>query len=248
MSRRNRSEVSLSRQAVPAYLISKVRPPLAVVLGSPAEVVNLLTALPGIPATCYQMDLFQADRLRTSLTEANLTADVVVAADLWDLSANFQSCVYMPARGGERELKIDMVDQAYHVLRDHGTFLVWSPYVNDPLFTALLKKVFGRVHTPPHRPGGEPDSILWCTRDGDRPRRRHEVTFQVRIGDGPSCRFVSRPGTFSYGRFDNGALRPVRSDGDRAGRSRARPRLRGWHQRGLRVSEGEGKRTYRLRR
>jgi 16S rRNA G1207 methylase RsmC len=31
------------------------------------------------------------------------------------------------------------------------------------------------------------------------------MTFQVRIGDGPSCRFVSRPGTFSYGRFDNGA-------------------------------------------
>ena len=31
------------------------------------------------------------------------------------------------------------------------------------------------------------------------------MTFQVKIGDGPSCRFLSRPGTFSYGRFDNGA-------------------------------------------
>src|SRR6202044_3045686 len=69
----------------------------------------------------------------------------------------------------------------------------------------LLKKVFGRVHTSPHRPGGEPDSVLWCTREGDRPRRRHEVTFQVRIAEGPSCRFVSRPGTFSYGKFDHGA-------------------------------------------
>jgi 16S rRNA (guanine1207-N2)-methyltransferase len=31
------------------------------------------------------------------------------------------------------------------------------------------------------------------------------VTFQARIAGGPSCRFVSRPGVFSYGRFDDGA-------------------------------------------
>jgi 16S rRNA (guanine1207-N2)-methyltransferase len=31
------------------------------------------------------------------------------------------------------------------------------------------------------------------------------VTFQARIADGPSCRFLTRPGVFSYGRFDNGA-------------------------------------------
>jgi 16S rRNA (guanine1207-N2)-methyltransferase len=195
----------LSQQAVPDFLVAKVRPPVLVVLGSPAEVVNLLLRLPGVPAVCYQMDLYQADRLRQSLTEASLDATVTTSADLWDLPAEHQSAVFMPARGGERELKIDMVDQAFHVLRDRGTFLVWSPYVRDPFFAGLLKKVFGRVHTPPHQPGGEPNSILWCTREGDRPRRRHEVTFQVKIGDGPSCRFVSRPGTFSYGRFDNGA-------------------------------------------
>ena len=205
MSRRKRSERPLSQQSVPEFLPAKIRPPLAVVLGSPAEVVNLLSALPGVPATCYQMDLYQADRLRQSLAAAGLAADVTVSADLWDLPADFQSAVYMPARGGERELKIDMVDQAYHVLRDRGALFVWSSYVNDPFFTGLLKKVFGKVHTPPHRPGSEPDSVLWAVREGDRPRRRHEVAFQVRINEGPSCRFASRPGTFSYGRFDNGA-------------------------------------------
>jgi 16S rRNA (guanine1207-N2)-methyltransferase len=204
MSRRKRSAKPLSQQPVPDFIPAKVKPPLAVVLGSPAEAVNALAALPGVEATCYQMDLHQADRLRALLGEANLKADVAVSADLWDLPVNFQSALYIAPRGGERELKIDMVEQAFHVLRDKGTFLVWSPYEGDPFFPAQLKKVFGKVHTPPHGSEGV-SSVLWCTRDGDRPRRRHEVTFQVKIGDGPSCRFVSRPGTFSYGRFDNGA-------------------------------------------
>jgi 16S rRNA (guanine1207-N2)-methyltransferase len=204
MAKRKQSARPLSRRDVPPFLVEKVRPPLAVVLGSPAEVVNLLGALPGVPATCYQMDLHQGDRLREELAQEGIIADVVVSPDLWDLPADFQSAVYMPARGGERELKIDMVEQAFHVLRDRGTFLVWSPYHGESFFPGLLKKIFGKIHTPPHG-GGDVTSLLWCTREGERPRRRHEVTFQVRIGDGPSCRFVSRPGTFSYGKFDNGA-------------------------------------------
>jgi 16S rRNA (guanine1207-N2)-methyltransferase len=205
MSRRKRSEISLSRQPVPDFLATKVRSPLAVVLGSPAEVVNLLGGQPEWKATCYQMDLYQADRLRQELAEANLAAEVVTAPDLWDLPADFQSAVYMPARSGERQLKIDMVEQAYHVLPKGGNFFVWSSYENDPLFTSLLKKVFGRARLPPHQPGEAVDNVLWCTREEDVPRRRHEVTFQVKIAKGPSCRFLSRPGTFSYGRFDNGA-------------------------------------------
>jgi 16S rRNA (guanine1207-N2)-methyltransferase len=31
------------------------------------------------------------------------------------------------------------------------------------------------------------------------------MTFQAKIGVGPSCRFTSRPGTFAYGRLDDGA-------------------------------------------
>ena len=151
------------------------------------------------------MDTFQGERLRDELAEAGLSANVVLAADLWDLPATFQTVLFMPARGGERELKIDMVDQAYHVLREGGLLLVWSPYQTDDLFGGLLKKVFGKVHTPPHGSGIDLTTCLWSVRTGEQPRRRHEVTFQVKIGDGPSCRFVSRPGTFSYGKFDLGA-------------------------------------------
>jgi 16S rRNA (guanine1207-N2)-methyltransferase len=205
MKQRKRSDKSLSQRPVPAFLAGKVRSPLAVVLGSPAEVGNLLAGCPGIDATCYQMDLYQAERVRAELGERGLKAHVVTAPDLWDLSAEFESAVYMAARGGERELKIDMVEQVFHVLRPGGVLLVWSPYETEAFFPMLLKKIFGRIHTPPHQPGGDQQSILWCQRDRDRPRRRHEVTFQAKVNNGPSCRFLSRPGTFSYGRFDNGA-------------------------------------------
>src|SRR5207249_2296569 len=57
---------------------------------------------------------------------------------------------------------------------------------------------FGRVHNP----GG---AGFWAQRDRERPRRRHEVTFQVSRGDAPSLRFLSRPGVFGYGYFDDGA-------------------------------------------
>jgi 16S rRNA (guanine1207-N2)-methyltransferase len=172
-----------------------------VVLGSPAEVVNLLAALGGIAAVCYQMDLFQAERLTAELAEAGLAAKVATLPDLWDLPADFQSAVFMPSRGGERGLKIDMVEQAFHVLRQAGALVVWSSYEEDPFFPPLLKKVFGRTHE--HRDGL--DTVLWCHRQGDRPRRRHEQVFHARIGDGESCHFISRPGVFSYGRFDDGA-------------------------------------------
>jgi 16S rRNA (guanine1207-N2)-methyltransferase len=198
---RKRKEVPLSQRAVPDLVRARARPPLAVVLGSPAEVAHCLNAFGGIEATCYQMDLHQAERLQAELDEQQSMARVVTAADLWDLPADFQTALYLPPRGGERELKIDMIEQAFHVLRPHGTLVVWSPYQTDPFFPGLLKKIFGRVHAPTL----DGDTVLWCQRAGDRPRRRHEVTFQARIANGPSCRFLSRPGVFSYGRFDNGA-------------------------------------------
>lgn len=204
MSRRKRAAKPLSQQPVPDCLKAKAKPPLAVVLGSPAEVVHVLSALGGVEATCFQLDLHQGDKLKAMLAEANLEAEVVVSPDLWDLPAGFQTALYPAARGGERELKIDLIDQSYHVLRDHGSLIVWSPYEAEEFFPAQMKKVFGKAHKPPHD-SADVGSVLWAVRDGDRPRRRHEVTFQVKLGDGPSCRFVSRPGTFSYGTFDNGA-------------------------------------------
>jgi 16S rRNA (guanine1207-N2)-methyltransferase len=201
VSRRKREEVPLSRRAVPDPLRGKVRPPVVVVLGSRAEVVNLLRGCDGPDATCYQMDLYQSERLREELGAANLAAQVVTLPDLWDLQADFQTAIYLPARAGERELKIDVVEQAFHVLKPGGALVVWSPQADDTFFAPLQTKIFGRVHE--HR--SEADAVFWSRREGDRPRRRHEVVFQAKIRDGRSCRFLSRPGTFSYGRFDNGA-------------------------------------------
>jgi 16S rRNA (guanine1207-N2)-methyltransferase len=212
MARRQRSEVP---EEVPAPVLERVRPPVAVVLGSPGEVARIAAALGGADVTCYQMDLYQAERLRAALDEQGLPARVVTAPDLWDLPAGFQTVLYPAARGSERSLKIDMVEQAFHVLLPRGTLLVWSSYEADQLFPGLLKKVFGRVHAP----AAAHDTVLWSQREGDRPRRRHELTFQARVGDSPSLRFLSRPGTFSYGRFDEGARALVETllveEGDR---------------------------------
>ncbi|HEY7326658.1 MAG TPA: methyltransferase [Gemmataceae bacterium] len=200
MSRR-RKETPLNQRELPDVVREKARPPVAIILGSPTDVTHCLSFLDRIETTCFQMDLYQAQRLHAELTGQHPAARVVTEADLWDLPPRFQTVLYLPARSGERELKIDMVEQAYHILQPHGTFFVWSPYMSDPFFANLLKKIFGRVHAP-HLDG---DTVLWCRREGDRSRRRHEVTFQARVAGGPACRFLSRPGVFSYGRFDNGA-------------------------------------------
>jgi len=181
----------------------KLRGPLAVILSTPGEVFPFLADLPRMAVTCYEMDLYPAQRLCEELAAIGLEADVVAAADLWDLPAEFQTVVYPAPKGGERELKIDMVEQAYHVLRPRGNFIVATPFQSDQFFPRLLKKTFGRVHMPNT---GDSNSILWCTREGDRARRRHEITFQVRGEEGqPSLRFLSRPGVFTYGRMDEGA-------------------------------------------
>jgi 16S rRNA (guanine1207-N2)-methyltransferase len=182
-------------------LRDKIRPPLAVVLGAPRKVAEWLAELSAGDTTCYHMDLYQAERLRVELAERGLGARIVVAGDLWDLPVAFQTVLYPTAQGDERELKIDMVEQALPILRPGGALIVTSPYRGDQLFPALLKKVFGRHHATTTAEG----AVLWCHRQGDRPRRRHEVTFSARTGKGPSLRFLSRPGVFSYGRFDAGA-------------------------------------------
>src|SRR5262245_39721084 len=117
MSRRKR-ELSLSQADVPASLLSRLRPPVLLALGSPAEAAHLVASAPdGVRPTCWQLDLFQSERLRATLAEQNASADVVATADLWDVTAEgsggFQTVVFLPARGGERELKIDVVEQAY---------------------------------------------------------------------------------------------------------------------------------------
>jgi 23S rRNA (guanine1835-N2)-methyltransferase len=183
-----------------AALGDRLRAPLAVVLGSPRQAADIAGLLDDRDIVCYQMDLYQADRVRAELADLGADAEVKAAPDLWDLPADFQTVVLVAQRGGERILKLDMIEQGFHVLRQGGTFAVVSDYPNDQLFPEQLRKVFGKIHVPE---GGE-GHVVWAQRHKERPRRRHEITFQARI-DERSLRFLSRPGVFSYGHFDDGA-------------------------------------------
>jgi 16S rRNA G1207 methylase RsmC len=201
MKQRRAADTAAIPEAWLPVLEARVHPPVAIALGSPRQAADLADAL-GLPdVLAFQMDLYLAERLRETLRERSLSTNVVTGADLWDVPGPFQSVIFPVQPKGERMLKLDIIEQAFHILRPHGTLLVMSRYENEQFFPPALKKIYGRVHAPDT---GVP-TLLWCQRDGDRPRRRHEVTFQVNIGEGRSLRFLSRPGVFSYGRFDNGA-------------------------------------------
>ena len=180
---------------------NKLRPPFGVLLGSPGEVAEMVQALPEGEITCFQMDLFQSARLQEILRERSRSAAIETRADLWDLPADFQTLIYPVPHGGERSLKLDMIEQAFHILKPNGTLIVLSPYEKDEFFPPLLKKIFGRVHTPMEAD----NKIFWCQRDSDHPRRRHEMTYHVRVDAETSCAFLSRPGVFGYGFYDEGA-------------------------------------------
>lgn len=195
-----RRHANLCLAELPRLLGQRLRPPFVVILGGVRQAADLVAAL-GAEVTCYQMDLYPAERLQGELAARGLTAQVTPAADLWDLPAHFETAIYPVEAGGERALKLDLVEQAYHVLRPGGRLVVLSPYVHDQLFPELLRKVFGRFHTVATA-GGQ---ILWAVREGERRRRRHEIAFSAgRLA--PELQFLSRPGVFAYGRFDEGAL------------------------------------------
>ena len=180
----------------------RVRPPVLVALGGPRLTADIVTAL-GLPETaCYQMDLHQADRLRDELRELGMDAEIAVRPDVWDLPAEFNTVLFPSPTRGERELKRDVVEQAYHVLRPRGLLVVLSPVEKDQFFPTVMKKTFGKVALETGRAG----TVLWSPRGEVHPRRRHEVSFHVRIpGLTDSRVFLSRPGVFTYGRMDDGA-------------------------------------------
>jgi 16S rRNA (guanine1207-N2)-methyltransferase len=184
-----------------AVLQERLRPPVAILLGSPRQVVELVQTLDLAGSVAYQMDLWQSEKLQSELAERDLKADVVSAADIWDLPSSFQTVLFPVEPRGERMLKLDVIEQAFHVLKPHGTLVVLSRHEKEQFFPAALKKIYGRCHAPDAGAG----ALLWCQRTGERLRRRHEVIFQVSGGERPSFRFLSRPGVFSYGRFDSGA-------------------------------------------
>lgn len=179
---------------------SRVRPPIAIVLGSPHQAATLARLCPTGEITLWQMDLHQSARLVEELN--GLSANIQTSADLWELPAQFQTVLMPIAMHGERELKLDMLEQAQHLLNPKGLLIALSEYRRDDLLPKAIKKIFGKCsETPSSREG----SIFWAAREKERPRRRHEVTFHARIGEGPSHSFLSRPGVFSYGRMDDGA-------------------------------------------
>ena len=180
----------------------KVAPPVLIALGPPWPTTQLVQALGGKETVCYQMDVYQADRLREKLAQENLVAEVVTAPDLWDLPARFNTVIFPAAAHADRELKLDVVEQGFHVLQEGGLFITLSEYEKDVQFARWHKKVFGKCGESPRSKLG---MAFWSARHGDQPRRRHAVTFHAKVGDGPSMSFESWPGTFGYGRMDNGS-------------------------------------------
>src|SRR5215203_1180370 len=115
----------------------RLRPPVLVVLGAPRLAADLVTAVGLTDTACYQTDLHQADRLRDELRGIGTDAAAEVMPDLWALPAEFNTVVYPAPPRGERELKRDVVEQAYHVLRPRGLLVVLSPVAKDQFFPAV---------------------------------------------------------------------------------------------------------------
>jgi len=188
-----------------ATVAHRVKPPILIALGPPWPVANLVKALalPESEITCAQFDLHQTDRVRECLAEVEAKAEVVAVADIWDLPSRFNTVIFPGSAQSDREVKIDVVEQGYHVLAPGGLFLTLSEYEKDSQFARLQKKVFGKCGETPSSENGM--AFFSTKTDESSERRRHEVTYHAKLGDGPSMEFVSRPGTFSYGRFDNGS-------------------------------------------
>jgi 16S rRNA (guanine1207-N2)-methyltransferase len=181
---------------------TKVAPPVAIVLGSPWPVTQLVGALGGAETTCFQMDLYQAARLREKLAQESLTAEVVTGADLWDLPAKFRTAIFLATAFSDYELKLDMVEQGFHILEPGGRFITFSEYKRDTTFAKLHKRVFGKCSEAPRNKLG---NVFWSVKEGEQERRRHKIEFHAKSGDRPSMNIVSWPGTFSYGRMDDGS-------------------------------------------
>jgi 16S rRNA G1207 methylase RsmC len=148
------------------------------------------------------MDLHQADRARECLAEIGASAEVVALPDLWDLEARFETVLFPASAHADRELKIDIIEQAYHILKPGGLLISLSEYEKDSQFARWQKKVFGKCGATP---SAECGMAFWSAKTDEGKRRRHEVTFHAKLADGPPMAFLSRPGTFSYGRFDSGS-------------------------------------------
>lgn len=174
--------------------------PVLILLGSPRTAADLVLAIARPDTVCWQIDGYQGERLHEELLGRGLEAKVEVTPDVWDLPAEFGAVVFPSPPSGERELKLDLIDQSYHVLRQRGMLAVLSPVPKDQFYPPLMKKVFGKVALETSKAG----TTLWSTRDGERKRRRHEIEISARVRPGEYVEFLTRPGLFAYGKLDNG--------------------------------------------
>ena len=189
-------------QKLYAAIAGRVKPPVAIILGSPRQAAELVSLVDQEGTVCFQLDRHQAGRVEEELALLGVLARVEVQADLWDLPAEFQTAIIPIPKQSDRELKLDMLEQSYQILKPSGLLIGLTEYVRDQLLPKALKKIYGKCsEMPASRIGG----AFWAAHEGDRPRRRHEVGFHARVGQWPSHTFLSRPGVFSYGEMDDGA-------------------------------------------
>src|SRR5260221_12804971 len=118
----------MSIQRYIEVLRKKVKPPMAILLGAPGEVCALLDHLRFEGTVCYQMDLYPADRLRDSLAEQNLAAELVAGAAAGDVSCNFSRVIYIASQTGGGGLKLDICLQGFYLCLPGRESYVPSPY------------------------------------------------------------------------------------------------------------------------
>ncbi len=182
---------------------NRIESPVLVALGPVWPVTELAIAMKGHDTTLFQMDVFQAARLREKLAQESIAAEVIVGADLWDLPQKFKTIIFPASAAADRELKLDIVEQGQHILLPGGRFITLSEYERDSVFADLHKKIFGQCSESPKNEFG---TAFWSTKaEGESKRRRHKMTFRARIADRPSLQFETWPGTFSYGEMDDGS-------------------------------------------
>lgn len=181
----------------------KIVPPVCIAMGPVWPVAKLAARIGGEPV-CFQMDLYQSARLMDGIREVGCAATVATLPDLWDLPQRFKTVVLPAQYDSDRELKIDLIEQSWHVLEPGGRLVVVSEHMKDSLFAKQLKKVFGKCSMSPASKVG---TAFWAVKESEdgRAKRRHETNFHAKIGDGPSMDFLSRPGLFAYGKFDLGS-------------------------------------------
>jgi 23S rRNA (guanine1835-N2)-methyltransferase len=185
-----------------AIVAHRVKPPVCIALGPPWPVANLVQTIASADTTCFQLDLHQATRVQECLAELGADAGVAALPDLWDLEAKFETVLFPASAHADRELKIDIIEQSYHILKPGGWLISLSEYEKDNQFAKWQKKIFGKCGESPSSENG---MAFWSQKTEDHKRRRHEVSFHAKLADGPAMPFLSRPGTFSYGRFDLGS-------------------------------------------